>query len=106
MQLCNIFFNVGTYCCYQADHEGSYASSSSTTGVKKAINSKRFPLLFVRSLWRGTEMAGGEWEWGKLEMCDDTVCTDGLTNVYPTRILTFGVDDFGRISLFTVVSVP
>ncbi len=51
-------------------------------------------------------MAGGEWEWGKLEMCDDTVCTDGLTNVYPTRILTFGVDDFGRISLFTVVSVP
>ncbi len=79
---------------------------SSTTGVNKTINSKQFPSLFVRSLWRGIETEGEEWEWGKLEMCDDTVCTDGLTNEYPTRILTFGVDDFGRIPWSTLISVP
>ena len=37
----------------------------------------------------------GLWENTEIDMCGDDVCFNGLTNEYPTKILSFGEDDDG-----------
>ncbi|XP_077995601.1 HHIP-like protein 2 isoform X2 [Glandiceps talaboti] len=41
--------------------------------------------------------------WSSLEICmgDDTVCNNGLTGSYPTKILSFGEDESGEVYLLS-----